>query len=72
MYGKMFIQDLIRIIPDTGLAKVLSAYLSSALSAFPPEKPDEDDDEENKQEPVNDVTQEDVLDAMIVRPLNLN
>jgi hypothetical protein len=72
MYGKMFIQDLIRIIPDSGLAKVLSAYLSSALSTFPPEKPDEDDDEENRQEPVNDVTQEDVLDAMIVHPLTLN
>ena len=66
MYGMLFLQDLIRTIPQSGLAKVLSAYLSSALSAFPPEKPDEADDEESKQETVVDVSQEEILDAMIV------
>jgi hypothetical protein len=70
MYGMLFIQDLIRTIPQSGLAKTFSAYLSSALSAFPPEKPDETDEtdgKEKKQEPVN-VSQEEILDAMIVSP----
>jgi superkiller protein 3 len=70
MYGMVFIQDLIRTIPQSGLAKTFSAYLSSALSAFPPEKSDDADEvdgEEMKREPV-DVSQEEILDAMIVVP----
>lgn len=65
MYGKVFIQDLIRAIPQSGLAKVLSAYLLSELSGFPPDTPI-DGDQESKQEPSVNVSTEEILDEMIV------
>jgi hypothetical protein len=65
MYGMMFLQDLIRVIPQSGLAKVLSAYLASSLSAFPPEKTDEIEAEASKEEPAV-TSPEEILDAMIV------
>ena len=64
MYGKMFIQDLIRSIPQSGPAKVLSAYLSSEISAFPPDSPAEND-EEQSEEAVK-IPSDDILDEMIV------
>jgi hypothetical protein len=66
MYGKMFIQDLVRAIPQCGLAKVFSAYLQSELSGFPPESPTEDDGEEEKEKSSSNVPPEEILDDMIV------
>jgi hypothetical protein len=65
MYGALFLQDLIRAIPQSGLAKVLSAYLKSDLSRFPSEKPEDEDEESGvKMRPA--VPIEDILDEMIV------
>jgi tetratricopeptide (TPR) repeat protein len=64
MYGKMFIQDLIRAIPQSGLAKVLSAYLQSELSGFPPDSPEENGDPEVEQKP--NIPTDEILDDMIV------
>ena len=64
MYGKLFVQDLIQSIPQSGIAKVLSAYLNSELSRFPSDSP-VSDDQENKEAPAK-VPTEDVLDDMIV------
>jgi hypothetical protein len=67
MYGKMFIQDLIRAIPQSGLAKVLSAYLQSELSGFPPDSPEENGDPEVEQKP--NIPTDEILDDMIVYSL---
>jgi superkiller protein 3 len=67
MYGVLFLQDLIRAIPQSGLAKVLSAYLKSDLSRFPSEEPEDEDEESGvKMRPA--VPIEDILDEMIVHP----
>ena len=66
MYGKTFIQDLVRTIPQAGLAKVLSAYMHSELSSFPPETPIENGDGGDEQETALNVTSEEILDDMIV------
>lgn len=68
MYGKMFIQDLIRAVPQSGLAKVLSAYLQSELSGFPPESPVENGDPEVEQKP--NIPTDEILDDMIVYNLH--
>src|SRR5271170_3589771 len=66
MYGKMFIQDLIRAIPQSGVAKVLSAYLNSELSRFPP---DSENDIDDASELITiRITSEEILDDMIVFP----
>ncbi len=66
MYGIVFLQDLIRAIPRSGLAKVLSAYLKSDLSRFPSESPEEDKGEPSEEAKPKDAF-EDILDEMIVR-----
>lgn len=66
MYGILFLQDLIRAIPRSGLAKVLSAYLKSDLSRFPSETPEEVKGEPSKEQRHKN-TFEDILDEMIVR-----
>ena len=66
LYGKMFVQDLIRCIPQSGIAKVLAAYLNSELSGFPPHTPETNDHENNKEEAPARVPTEDILDEMIV------
>src|SRR5271169_6098594 len=69
MYGSQFIQDLIRTIPESGLAKVLSVYLKSELSKFPPEPLNDDNDEDatadNEGEAVA-VLSDDILGDMMV------
>lgn len=67
MYGVLFLQDLIRVIPQSGLAKVLSAYLKSELSRFPSEDLGTEDEESNAELRPN-VSVEDILDEMIVHP----
>jgi hypothetical protein len=64
MYGLLFLQDLIRAIPQSGLAKVLSAYLKSELSRFPSETPEDERDPGDESKPKDAF--EDVLDKMIV------
>ena len=66
MYGKMFVKDLIRCMPKSGIAKVLSAYLNSELSGFPPDTPEPNDHENTKEEAPARVPTEDILDEMIV------
>ena len=66
MYGKMFVQDLVRAIPQSGLAKVFSAYLQSELSGFPPENPTQGDGEEEIEKSSSSVPPEEILDDMIV------
>ena len=65
MYGKLFVRDLIRSIPQSGIAKVLAAYLNSELSGFPPDTPIEDEVENDKESPAK-IPTEDILDEMIV------
>ena len=65
MYGKIFIQDLIRAIPQSGLARVFSAYLISGLSGFPPDSPVENDDQETKLEAPAHIPLDEILDDMI-------
>ena len=65
MYGEMFIRDLIRAIPRSGLAKVLSAYLTSELCGFPFHN-HEGGTQEEAQEVAMNVSTEDILDEMIV------
>jgi len=66
MYGILFLQDLIRVIPQSGLAKVLSAYLKCDLSRFPSEEPADEGDGETDAEKRHKVPVEDILDEMIV------
>ena len=66
MYGVLFLQDLIRVIPQSGLAKVLSAYLKSELSRFPSEEPADEDKEEGAGKKAT-IPVEDILDEMIVQ-----
>ncbi|KAK3622981.1 Superkiller protein 3 [Elasticomyces elasticus] len=47
------------LFPDSGLAKILQAWLSSELSPFPP--PPKDEQEDNEKEPVKALTAEDRL-----------
>jgi superkiller protein 3 len=65
MYGKMFIQDLIKAVPQSGLAKVVSAYLLSEISGFPPDSPIENGGQENKEESPAKIPPEEILDDMI-------
>lgn len=65
MYGKLFIQDLIHSIPQSGMAKVLSAYLGSQLSAFPPDSPLENNDGESNGD-IRIAPSDEILDEMIV------
>jgi superkiller protein 3 len=68
LYGKVFLEDLIRSVPKSGLAKVLSAYLASELSRFPPdEKEPCEGDEELPQDGIR-IPPEEILDDMIVPP----
>jgi hypothetical protein len=62
----MFLQDLIRAIPQSGLAKVLSAYLKCDLSRFPSEEPTDVGDGDTDAEKRPKVPIEDILDEMIV------
>jgi hypothetical protein len=66
MYGLLFIQDLIRTIPQSGLAKVFSAYIRSELSGFPPEGPSENEDPAYDSKQITTAPQGDILDEMIV------
>jgi hypothetical protein len=66
MYGLVFINDLIRTIPQSGLAKVLSAYIRSELSGFPSEPAAENEDEMVHSQKLASVSQGDILDEMIV------
>jgi hypothetical protein len=69
MYGRVFLQDLIRTIPTSGLAKVLSAYMKSELSKFPPELSDADEDEdteENQEQEAAPIVSDDILGDMMV------
>jgi hypothetical protein len=70
MYGKMFVRDLIRCIPQSGIAKVLAAYLKSELSGFPPDTHETNNHETTKEEPPARVPTEDILDEMIVIALS--
>jgi hypothetical protein len=70
MYGKLFVQDLIRCIPQSGIAKVLAAYLNSEISGFPPDTPETNDHENTKEEAPARVPTEDILDEMIVIALS--
>lgn len=72
MYGKMFVQDLIRSIPQSGIAKVLSAYLNSELSRFLPDTPTDDDTQDSDQPHPTRILTEDVLDEMIVLALHMS
>lgn len=68
MYGKTFIKDLIQAIPRSGLAKVVSAYLKSELSSFPPDSPVETiEQQDNEKTPIFHPPDE-ILDEMIVLP----
>ena len=69
MYGKIFIEDLVRAIPQSGLARVLSAYLFSELSGFPPDSPVENGDQETQPEAPVNLRLDEILDDMIVSPL---
>jgi len=73
MYGKIFVQDLISCIPQSGIAKVLAAYLNCELSTFPPDTPvgDEDTADSDHKIPTKLPT-EDVLDEMIVFALSIS
>jgi hypothetical protein len=66
MYGLVFLEDLIRTIPQSGLAKILSAYIRSELSGFPSEPAAENEDEIVDTQRVAAVSQGDILDEMIV------
>jgi hypothetical protein len=73
MYGLMFIHDLIRAIPQSGLAKVLSAYLKSELSQFPLEDPDQDIEEEALSHGVSVPSDETLGEMMVFKSkANLN
>jgi hypothetical protein len=65
----VFLQDLIRSVPKSGIAKVLSAYLASELCRFPPDEkePSEGEDEQTPEEPIK-IPPEEILDDMIVPP----
>jgi superkiller protein 3 len=65
----MFLDDLVRSIPKSGIAKVLSAYLASELSCFPPDETESTaDDDEQTQEDAIRIPPEEILDEMIVCP----
>jgi hypothetical protein len=69
LYGKVFLDDLIRSVPKCGLAKVLSAYLASELSRFLPDErdPSEGDGEQPSEDAIR-IPPEEILDDMIVPP----
>ena len=64
----MFLDDLVRSIPQSGLAKVFAAYLASELSRFSPEGREQmNDEDEQTPENVARIPSEEILDDMIVR-----
>jgi hypothetical protein len=71
MYGAIFINDLIRTIPHSGLAKVLAAYLKSELCKFPPQISEDDLQGELSSEGLSRPSDE-LLGDMIVCPLPWN
>jgi hypothetical protein len=67
MYGKQFLRDLVKTIPQSGLAKVISAYLESSLSNFPPDSlMEKDEGEADDKVESDELPSEDVLDELIV------
>jgi len=65
MYGLVFINDLIRTIPQSGLARVLSTYLKSELCKFPRETSEDDVEGEEPPEEAN-IPSDELLGDMMV------
>jgi len=65
MYGGKFIEDLVRAIPRSALAKVFTAYLASGLSTFPFHSPPENDDEDASKDE-SKISPDEILEDMIV------
>jgi hypothetical protein len=66
MYGESFIKDLIGTIPQSGLAKVFMAYLSSGLSTFPSHSPDETSEQDVGTDEIK-ISPDEILEDMIVQ-----
>ena len=67
MHGLLFVENLIQAIPESGPAKVLSAYIKSRLHNFPPKVPTHSDMNEDEKQETIPILSEELLADMMVR-----
>lgn len=65
MYGFVFISDLIRTIPESGLAKCMSAYLKCELCKFPPQPPPDGEEQQDLSDDISTSWDEILGDMMV-------